>query len=381
MYPTATAGWRWTRAATGTCATNTASAAAPFRASRAAASSTTSCWPSSAATTAATSAAPGSSRTARSGSMSSSSPRPGSGACSPAAACAATPGRRPWSSRPGWTRPAISTCRPIWAWAWCTPPTWPSPPRPSRPDAGRRRTASPPSCRRCSATGGGRRRPNKQKARWRGLSGQAGGRSVRGRCGGGRHLGLVELSAAVVGHVDHGALDLEIREIAAALRAHIALALERRVQQRLDAALQARAPGGSITKLGRTGGAGGMAGRALGLEDLLAGLHRRDVVGALDLDMRHRRDPLGHRLGVQRARAGRGLGRGTDVIGQHDDDDHRYHEGEQHGPGKLLGGLDRSGVGFVVIVIGAGAHGFLWSILVGVLLAPPLHGAHRADEL
>ena len=68
-------------------------------------------------------------------------------------------------------------------------------------------------CRRCRAA---RRRSSRRAAARR-----AGGRGGR----------LRELGAALVGDVDHGAGDLEVAEVAAALRRHLALAGERRVEQ------------------------------------------------------------------------------------------------------------------------------------------------------
>jgi hypothetical protein len=50
------------------------------------------------------------------------------------------------------TRQAISICTPTWASASSTRRTWAWPRRPSRPAAGHRRTASPPSCRPSTAT-------------------------------------------------------------------------------------------------------------------------------------------------------------------------------------------------------------------------------------
>ena len=104
--------------------------------------------------------------------------------------------------------------------------------------------------------------------------------------------------------MDHGATDLDVAERATTLGTHGILALEGRVQQGLITGGDAGGPGGGVAELGSTGGAGGMAGRALGLEHLLARFHRRNVVHVLHLDGAHRLDASCHRLPLQRHAAG-----------------------------------------------------------------------------
>ncbi len=86
----------------------------------------------------------------------------------------------------------------------------------------------------------------------------------------GRPLGDGELGAGRIRHVGHAARDLGVVEVAATLGRHGTLALERRMHQRFEALLDAGRPGRHVAELGRAGRAGGMAGRALALEDLFA---------------------------------------------------------------------------------------------------------------
>jgi hypothetical protein len=75
---------------------------------------------------------------------------------------------------------------------------------------------------------GGRPAPER---RGRGAAAAAAAAVAPARCAGGRGGRLGELGAALVGDVDHGAGDLEVAEVAAALRRHLALAGDRRVEQ------------------------------------------------------------------------------------------------------------------------------------------------------
>ena len=193
---------------------------------------------------------------------------------------------RPWN-RPGSTSAAGCSWPPTPASASCTRRTWRPPPTPSRPACGRRRrcdfaamparfgfclspaalwdghppreqrpaTAEPPCGRQRKPPAGGFRRGAGRltstppsaggRRRARPARGRAGRRGARSR----RRRRLGQLAAAVVGHVDHRAADFVVAEIAAALRGHVALAVQRRVQQRVVALGDARAPGRGVAEL------------------------------------------------------------------------------------------------------------------------------------
>ena len=100
-------------------------------------------------------------------------------------------------------------------------------------------------------------------------------------------------SAAGVGHVGRSARDLEVAQGAAGLGRHGVLALERRVGQRSQAGADARRPGSSIAELGCTQGTGSVAGGALRLVGLLAGLGFAATGGDLQFDCAHALQALG----------------------------------------------------------------------------------------
>ena len=66
------------------------------------------------------------------------------------------------------------------------------------------------------------------------------GLGLAARC---RRLRLLELGAGSVGHVDHRLGDLDVGEVPATLGRHRALALERRIHQRLEAVRDPGRPG------------------------------------------------------------------------------------------------------------------------------------------
>jgi hypothetical protein len=137
----------------------------------------------------------------------------------------------------------------------------------------------------------------------------------------------------------HRTADLGVVEVTAALRGHRTLALQRRIQQRVVAGLDARRPGTGVTELGRTRGTRLVAGRALGLVDVGAGAQRLGTAGVLQFEARDRLDARLHRFG-RTARAARAVtcARGDELHQQHDDQD-RHHEGQNHDGDELLGVL------------------------------------------
>jgi hypothetical protein len=140
------------------------------------------------------------------------------------------------------------------------------------------------------------------------------------------------------------------------------------MQERVEAGLDARRPGGDVAELGCTERTGRVAGGALRAEHLLAGLHRCEIGSVLDLDDADRADPLGDRFGGHRAAARRGpLVRSHEHDEQHDAED-RHQEGEENGEDQLLGGLDRAFVRAVQFF------GFVHCA------HPVLEGSRRRDE-
>jgi hypothetical protein len=205
-----------------------------------------------------TSRAPGSSRTARSGCTWNWKPRPGSGACCPTglAGAAVHTGLPARCCRLAGRPAAGSSCTPTWAWAWCTAWTWATAARPWKPALAAAARCPLPRCRRVLATS-----LQPQPARLRLWCAHEKGRpQARAACwqAGGAYVPALAAALAAEarrpgpwarrtwrrpgwpGRPRRGAISRS--ENAPPLCGHRALALERRVQQRVVAGLDARAP-------------------------------------------------------------------------------------------------------------------------------------------
>ena len=120
--------------------------------------------------------------------------------------------------------------------------------------------------------------------------------------------------------------------------------------------LDARRPGGGVTKLGRTGCPGGMACRTLALEDVFATAQR--AVGVAHFDHADLLNAFGDGLFWVGGPHGRFVGR-SDIHDQANDGKDRDHKRANNRDQQLFGVLDRAGMGFFVLVV---AHDVLWCI-------------------